>query len=209
MNEIIANKLAEIRNEIIENEQMLITINKANGGNLFLMDLWITAILHRSQSLIEGFCIMIENKNFDCAAPLVRLQLDNCLRFFATALVDDRENFISEIMKGKHIRKIKDKNNEQMTDKYLYEKLSNQDERFSFIKTLYIEASGFIHVSEKNILKSMGKVSDDGKLTISLQSKRLKIDDEEYIRAIDAFKSVTEVLKILMEQWVSYLNKSR
>jgi hypothetical protein len=58
-------------------------------SNFFTLDFLAIATLNRSLCLVAGFCTLIESKNMVVAAPLLRLQLDNCLRFSAAWIVDN------------------------------------------------------------------------------------------------------------------------
>ena len=48
------------------------------------------------------------------------------LRIFAGTLVDDTNKFVSDFLQGKHIRNLKDRDGNRMTDRYLVEKLSDE-----------------------------------------------------------------------------------
>jgi hypothetical protein len=56
------------------------------GRDIYPLDLLAVAAMNRSLCLISGFRTLIASKNFISAAPLLRLQIDNCLRFFAAEL---------------------------------------------------------------------------------------------------------------------------
>ena len=52
---------------------------EAYGGAVYPLDLLAHAVLHRSLCLVSGFCLLVRSGNFVCAAPLVRLQMDNLI----------------------------------------------------------------------------------------------------------------------------------
>lgn len=119
-------------------------------GKVFLypLDILANAVMNRSVALIDGFCGQIENENFICAAPLIRLQLDNLLRFYASFIVQDPHNFALKVFKGIEIRKLKDSNSIKMTDRYLVSRLSKE---YSWIENVYRETSGYIHLSYQQL----------------------------------------------------------
>lgn len=80
------------------------------------MDLLAVATLNRSLALLTGFSAMIEARNFVSAAPLIRLQLDNCLRFSACWLVSDPHDFAMKVLEGKQVRSLRDSNGNRLTD---------------------------------------------------------------------------------------------
>jgi hypothetical protein len=61
----------------------------AHRGDLYGFDLLAVATLNPSMCLLRGFCDLIASENFIAAAPLLRMQLDNCLRFYAGWLVSE------------------------------------------------------------------------------------------------------------------------
>lgn len=62
---------------------------QADNSNIFPLDLMGISVSKRSMSLIKGFIEMIRQENFICAAPMLRMQLDNSLRFYAAFLVEN------------------------------------------------------------------------------------------------------------------------
>ena len=127
--------------------------------------------------LVSGFCDLIERKNFICAAPLVRLMLDNLLRFYAVWLVDKPHDFATEILiEGKEIRKIKDRNGKKMTDKYLADQLSKE---YKWISNTYRETSGYIHLSSKHYFNTVHEVHDkERSVTTAIGSVDTSITNE-------------------------------
>ena len=63
------------------------------------------------------------NPIFHNTLNLIRLQSDNCMRFFALSLVENRLDFYERILNGEHIGNILDAEGNRMSDKYLSEKL--------------------------------------------------------------------------------------
>ena len=70
------------------------------------------------------------------------------MRLFALSLVPDRLDFYQRIMKGEHIRNIKDGDGNNMTDNYLSKKL---DVLYPGFRLLYGNTSGFIHFSKEHM----------------------------------------------------------
>jgi hypothetical protein len=86
----------------------------------------------------NGFCDLIA-ANYICAAPLVRLQLGNMLRFSALWLVADPQDFVMNVMVGKQINGLNDKNGKRMTDRRLVDQMET---RFPGVKAIYDDACG-------------------------------------------------------------------
>ena len=89
------------------------------SGSMYPLDLLATAALNRSLNLMNGFCDLIEARNFLAAAPLIRLQLDSCLRFSAAWLVDDPHNFADKVLHDKRVDRLRDRDGNELRDRYL------------------------------------------------------------------------------------------
>lgn len=175
-------------------------ISKVNfKEDIYPFDFLILAALNRSLCLVSAFAALIETRNFIAAAPLIRLQLDNSLRLFAATLVDEPHEFAMQVLGGARIDRIKDKQGNRLTDKYLVTMLRVHE---PWIESVYEEASGFIHLSEKHIFNAL-KMHDEGEDEILM-----KISDEDefvsqsaYEEAVVVFAEVTKLILSLSEGW--------
>jgi hypothetical protein len=61
----------------------------ADDSALFAADIIMYGVAQRSLMLIDGFAMMVEQSNHVCGIPLLRLQLDNLMRFHALWVVSD------------------------------------------------------------------------------------------------------------------------
>jgi hypothetical protein len=192
-------KLKLLKESIPFHLEMQLAIGKAYNGALYPLDILSTAVIHRSMSLISGFCDMIEKKNFICAAPLVRLQLDNWLRFYAAWLVSDPHDFAMKIFEGKEVRKIKDKEGKFLTDQYLTKKLSKE---YPWVTNLYRETSGYIHLSKKHIFNTIKSISDkDRSYKIAIGPSDTCIPEKFREEALDAMLAITQGLLRYLHGW--------
>ena len=94
----------------------------------------LIAVFNRSISLISGFCLLIRNDNFICAARLIRLQLDSAIRFYAFFLNQKSDEIFTKFMNGEKLSGIKDSlTGKRFTDDYLFKncviRLKNQIKR--------------------------------------------------------------------------------
>ena len=116
---------------------------------LFMMDyLFFSAIVNRSTAFIRGFITLAKDDNYISAVPLIRMQIDNCLRFYASTLVSDKNDFYLQYLGGENFGKILDAEGNKMRDPYLVEKLD--EELFPGIHNLYKNTSGFVHLSNEH-----------------------------------------------------------
>ena len=113
----------------LEAEQLQVAraMLQANDGALYPLDMLAIAAVNRSMAHIGGFRQMIEARNMICAGSLLRLQLDTAMRFSASWLAPDPHHFAQEVLKGRSIRKLKDRDGRLMTDAHLVAVLAKED----------------------------------------------------------------------------------
>lgn len=118
------------------------------GENLCKEDLYIIGIIDKCLRLIDGFVIMLKERNLTCMGILLRIQIDNCMRTYAIYTAENINEIIDSILDSEiQLNKLKAKDGSRMTDQYLRQQLEKIDERFG---TVYKATSGFIHYSEKS-----------------------------------------------------------
>src|SRR5690606_27643865 len=128
----LIDKLKDLNSKILDVTNKILV---ADGGNMYALDLLAISVSKRSLSLVSGFILMLEHENFICAAPLLRLQLDNSLRFFASFLVDNPHKLAKDCISGVPINKSRDRKTKQnLTDGYLVRKLG---EHHKWIQEVY------------------------------------------------------------------------
>lgn len=172
---------------------------EAGGSKIHVLDMLAIPIYNRSMALIDGFITLIDN-NFICAAPIIRMQLDNFLRFYASTLVDDISEFVLRVMDGERISSFKDFNTgKKLSDAYLVKKVTV---KVPWIPKLYQETSGYIHFSSKHIYNS---AHSDKKDSMIIKMKVGKEDSiiplELKIEAVDAMIEITKLLLDSLGRW--------
>lgn len=173
---------------------------KAYSGALYGLDMLAVGAIKRSMAHCSGFCMLIEKWNFVCAASIVRLQLDNALRFYAAFLVDKPHDFAVSVLGGTPIRKLRDRHGKFMRDDYLVECLSKE---YPWIPRVYKETSGYIHLSEKHIFNAIAGVQDkDRSVKIEISSEDIDFPEWIYLEAIDAFVASTDIFLRYLKGWI-------
>jgi hypothetical protein len=168
-------------------------------GSLFTVDLYTSAVVNRSISLMSGFLVLSKEFNYISSVPLIRLQVDNCLRYYASSLVADANEFFRIYLKGDYfIAHLKDRSGKRMTDTYLAEKLN---ELFPGILTLYKKTSGYIHLSNAHSFVHTNIVKDKER-TIGTRIGRYDFYaiDQKVDFAYNMLK-VSEILLTLVKYW--------
>lgn len=178
-------------------------MSQTGSGAIWPVDLLANGVLNRSANLVDGFIILVRKRNFICCAPLLRLQIDNCLRFYAVYLVKDCHQFAVDVLQGTPVSKIKDRNGKPMTDKYLAEKLN---EKHPWILRVYKRTSGYVHLSNTHIFSTVDKTSEEmqarGILNFKIGRGDNFEDDELYEKAVSAFIETTKVLFNYLIGWI-------
>jgi len=178
---------------------------EADEGRVFPLDLLAAAVLNRSINLIPAFIQLIKSKNMIAAAPLLRLQLDNCIRFHGAWLVEEPHDFATAVMKGEHIGRLKDRNGKKMTDRYL---LTCFKEEFPWITNVYEQTCGYIHLSNAHISNIfIGSSTEDDRV------REFKIgtgdnfpDDSLHEEAVEAFIAATKAMFHYITGWIETKN---
>jgi hypothetical protein len=174
----------------------------ADEGRLFPDDFVLLGTIQRSIDLIDAFKVLTERGNSTAAIPLLRIQLDSCMRLFACSLLPDKSELLIKLLEGKSIRKIRTPDGHQLTDAFLHGKLS---EVFPWFSHVYEFACQFVHLSAPAMMSGVTSVG-----TISDRSIEYRVGpglgknwpETERKEAADAFIAATEALCSLTGSWI-------
>jgi hypothetical protein len=171
---------------------------EAGGKNkeLHMMDLFFSAIANRSIAFIRGFITLVRDDNYIAAVPFIRMQIDNCLRFYATTLVSDMNDFYLKYLEGTHIGQIEDAEGNKMYDTYLVEKLD--ENLFPGIRNLYKNTSGYVHLSNEHTFLQTKYEND--KLSVRSGKFDFFSIDKKVDFVFNMLKA-SEFLLTLLESW--------
>ena len=190
---ILLDKKLEILDSSIQ-ELIMLGKESALTHGLYTYDLFCMAILNRSVNILRGYTLLVRDKNFIAAAPLVRVHLDSLLRLYASTLVSyNIDDFALKILAGKQISNLKDRDGNKMRDGYLAKKIS-EVKNLDWVLDVYKAGSGHIHFSnfatssstildsekERTILGTIGKhdefVADEEKLGATIRMHQISIN---------------------------------
>lgn len=172
---------------------------RAYGTAFYMADMLCMASLNRSMSLIEGFMLLIRAKNFMCAAPMVRLQLDTLLRMRAMWLVDEPHDFASKVLSGEPINKMVDRHGKKLSDRYLVESMKAE---CPWIEEVYEETCGYVHFSYKHYFNAMQPdASKDRVVHMAVGAEDHFISDEQRLEAVMAFIDITGNIFRYIDGW--------
>lgn len=177
---------------------------KAGNSNLYSPDLFFVGVINRFVMLSKGIRMHIEQRNFVCAAPLVRCLLDSLLRLYAVSLVDDKDSLLLQIIEGgRSINRTKDRDGEFMNDKYLVRKLAGLTQKPELV-ALYNDTSGFVHFSEKHLFASAKLSSEDNRFRFSIGGREDSFfPDSAYEEVTTAAHDMFEILFVFLVSWIN------
>ena len=169
------------------------------GTGRFKSDLLCIGVIDRSLALTYGFTTLIRTLNFQAAAHLVRLHLDNYLRLSALFLVDDPETFAKYFHEGTKISEMTDRDKKPMTDRYLKEKASLNHQ---WIDKVYTTTSGYVHLSPQHVMNSVRIVDPEKQLIGYMVGKTDRnVPDKAKIDATECMLEITRCVMDLLEGW--------
>ena len=214
--DVTEKDLEEINKSFLELENKikdvckLIFSQETEQSKLFKSSHYILSIANRAISLNRGFLTLTQVNNYSTAISLIRLQVDSCLRLFALTLVDDWPSFYKDVVSGKEIRNLKDRDGNKMTDSYLVAKYDKIDNGF---KLLYKNTCGFVHFSNSHI-KLNTRTKDETEDTFRMQISVGDIDHLEIYEKVDygfnmfmvgksIYKQIKSYQKAMKEHWLN------
>lgn len=172
----------------------------ACNGRLFPCDALYLSVLNRSIELFDGFLLLIKNGNYGCGFPLLRIQLDNVLRFNGVLHALDAHETANAIFQGAKLSSLKDKSGKMLRDYYLVEIMSKNN---SWVKHVYQLASGYIHLSDQHIFHMLGRSQStgNGERDFFVGSSDEHVEPKDKVELIKAFGVITEGVFKLLPEW--------
>ena len=185
--------IESLENELLHKSQLIIP----PGAPFSSIDFFLIGAMKRTVSQSRGFRILVESWNFSCATILVRMQIDTAMRINGIPLLANPEIDVKSIFDGEIMFwKLKSKNGKQMTDAYLRKQLSK---KYSWVKQLYKETSGFVHLSFRHLWPSLVRINDEDQMAYFFVSDEdPKHNEANYYEVVDAFIKVSKMTSTLL-----------
>lgn len=169
----------DIKEKILGLEQKANECIMQKGKNLELTNelFYFMSSVDKSIKLIDSVLEALENGNITVLSILTRVQIDCMCRTYALMLVDDRNKFAEKVMlKGKKINNLKDRDGQQLRDKYLCEQVG---QHFGLpVYDIYSEVSGYVHFSNESFKQIITDVRDNG-ISLSFFRRNNPEENEE------------------------------
>jgi hypothetical protein len=156
-------------------------------------------VLKRSLSLVFGYTSLIRSSNFVSAVPLIRMQIDNLLRFRAAFLAPDISEFVASVIEGAEIRELRDADDHRMTDHYLQRQFAMD---YPWLESLYRSTSGYIHLSDAHFANAIrAKPGGERQIEAYIGPDDKMISPQIYAEATENMIRATYELLSFMEAW--------
>lgn len=149
---------------------------------------FMASAIDRAMNINRGYIALTKDDNYSCAIPLMRLMIDNCMRFWGISLVEDKHEYIRVWGSGEKISSIKDRGGKKLTDKYLSERF---DLLYKGVDKTYHDACAFVHFSEQNLY---------------ITAKADKQKERRVNLKIDGYDHFPEITKSNIDKWMLYFN---
>jgi hypothetical protein len=170
------------------------------GAGIYTTDFVMVGILKRSMDLADAILTLTRSWNYTAAAPLLRLQLDNLLRVYYIAKLNDPTQFIAAVLKGERLNKLKDAEGQPLTDRRLRELAQRQ---YPWLDRVYEETSELVHFSGRHCYVTVTGMDDTSRTVEHFIGVGLPHWPENAIAEfLDATAHATDALLRAMAGWV-------
>jgi hypothetical protein len=175
------------------------------SAELFPCDVLAYSVLERSLHLIKSYRAVVSGGGYSSAIGILRMQLDNILRFHGVALSKNPHQVASDMMQGTPLSKIKDRNGAAMRDARLVELF---EKRNPWVRSVYKLASGYIHLSQEHMLHFLSRcpIKPDGTRDFSIGDEEDHIPIEHKVALNDGFIIVSRGVPQIISQWAEVRN---
>lgn len=170
----------------------------APGSPIFHSDLFFIGAMRRTLSQSAGFRLLIEARNFPCAAGILRMQLDTAMRLNGLTMVADANAAAKSLLEGTRFDKLTDTQGQQLKDFRLHQALS---QHWPWVSNVYQEASDFVHLSGRHFYTSIAEVRDDGTFSMFVGNADPPRPDEDYLEIITAFGETCMIIAGMLVQY--------
>ena len=174
----------------------------ACNAELFPCDALAFAVLERSLNLLKGFQLLLLHGGYTTGVGLLRMQLDNVLRFHGVVTSADPHWIANEIINGVQLRSLNDRTGKKMTDARLVELLAAAN---PWVNHVYALACSYIHLSDQHVKHFLlrSKKDCEGKRGFAIGDEDEHVEPDHKTQLINAFAVATRGVLELIGQWAA------
>ena len=194
----VVNDLSRVNGQFIEAGRRL--LSTCEHRVLFPCDEFMLSMLNRASWQQYGLIPLLSQKNYIVAAALVRLQLDNVLRFSGVIRHSDPHGVARQIAAGKELRKIKGSDGQLMTDAHLQSQMDDP-----WFSQVYKRTSGYVHLSDQHFFhfSQMAVHTEGGPSQFFLGPPREYVPPAAIHEVAVVFREIGEKTVHFAEEWIS------
>ena len=93
-----------------------------------------------------------------------------------------------------------------MTDSYLVDKLAKS---YPWIKEVYTQTSGYVHLSEKHFWNAMSVTNETGKFKMKITDVDAFVTENDYKEAVISLRKATDLVFDHVKGWIYSKNNPR
>lgn len=163
------------------------------------------ALGHRALATCDIYAIAAKGEYYGAAMVQTRVQLDSCLCFFASLLVQDPDRFARRVLAKKQFNRMKDREGNTMADRYLARKLSRHfSPKDPWMSNLYGLATDFIHFSSTLMTTAEKEMADwDEALGFGdIDLANRETPKEHWVSSVRYFQGCTLAFTRLLREWL-------
>jgi uncharacterized protein (DUF4415 family) len=159
-------------------------------------DLFVLGAFRRTLAQASGFRSLLQERNFPCAAAILRLQLDTAMRIHGLTLLDDRDASCKAVLAGKLFNKLQDRNGKRLSDAHLRASLA---EEYPWIDPIYTDTSNFVHLSGRHFDVAIARTEEATRMAyFQISAVDPPRPESVYFEVVDAFFEVTKLAGTLL-----------
>ena len=175
-------------------------------SNIYLPHFLLWGAGNRSISQCRGFANMLNERNFSCAAAILRMQLDTVLRLCGGIIYGNISEYTEKILAGEKISSLKSSQGDRLHDRFLVDELSKQ---LPWIKNVYDRCSGSIHLSKRHIMLAIDQIDDSGHVSMQIGPSDKNLDDATFLELGQAFAHTSFLVLQMIEEWFDIIEDNK
>src|SRR5690606_22948913 len=142
---LLFEKILEL-NQLLNNEIIILSEAEYNQNRIYKLSSIYISLINRAIELNNGYISLFNLKNYLTAISLLRIQIENCLRFHGLRILDNMPYAFDEFLSGKELREMTGNDGKKLYDTYLAKELDRIYPEYNF-KGLYKQYCEIIHFS--------------------------------------------------------------
>lgn len=172
--------------------------NYLTGVGVYFQHFYLMGVARRTLAQSHAFRQLVEDRNHLVLFAIIRMQLDTALRLYALYWVEKPEEFARQVYMGGQVNRLKAADGQQMSDKYLKDKLSH---RYPWIDDVYQNTSGAIHFSNRHILAAIRtkEGGERGEFEMLIGPNDRDHELEDYHELLAAFRHINMIINVAVE----------